>query len=90
MGGVCTFATIPLVSLRQAQFSTVEIFERKQILFEPRSGTEHTLCSLSGAAGESVKTMSLTELSDFIKEQDLDIQRMENEHDEGEWSFTIH
>ncbi|XP_035642287.1 TSC complex subunit 1a isoform X2 [Oncorhynchus keta] len=35
-----------------------------------------------GAAGESVKTMSLTELSDFIKEQDLDIQRMENEHDE--------
>uniref|UniRef100_A0A4W5LC37 TSC complex subunit 1a n=1 Tax=Hucho hucho TaxID=62062 RepID=A0A4W5LC37_9TELE len=38
--------------------------------------------SLSGAAGECVKTMSLTELSDFIKEQDLDIQRMENEQDE--------
>uniref|UniRef100_A0A4W5LC08 TSC complex subunit 1a n=1 Tax=Hucho hucho TaxID=62062 RepID=A0A4W5LC08_9TELE len=35
-----------------------------------------------GAAGECVKTMSLTELSDFIKEQDLDIQRMENEQDE--------
>uniref|UniRef100_A0A8C7CTA6 TSC complex subunit 1a n=1 Tax=Oncorhynchus kisutch TaxID=8019 RepID=A0A8C7CTA6_ONCKI len=82
MGGVCTFATIPLVSLRQAQSSAAEIFERKQILFEPRSGTKHTLCSLSGAAGEIMKTMSLTELSDFIKEQDLDIQRMENEHDE--------
>ncbi|XP_041756493.2 TSC complex subunit 1a [Coregonus clupeaformis] len=35
-----------------------------------------------GAAGESVKTMSLTELSDFIKEQNLDSQRMEKERDE--------
>lgn len=35
MGGVGTFGTIPLVPLHQA--STAEIFDRKQILFKPRS-----------------------------------------------------